>query len=171
MTSFKTLIASISYVYQIMLTLLSMVAATNPRPCQVDGKTYRDGEQFSPNCSLLCTCQDGKYACSSKCPQELTTSVERPLQGFTPGLDPGSLLQGMGVSTFAQHGGAGRHTQTVSSVSIRTKLMCVGITTDVNSSEKWIDSGMTMGSTLLPKYLCNFGLEPGEGFNLWYSKE
>ena len=48
-----------------------MIAATNPRPCQVDGKTYRDGEQFSPNCSLLCTCQDGKYACSSKCPQEL----------------------------------------------------------------------------------------------------
>lgn len=45
--------------------------ASKGKPCIVDGKEYSDGVQFHPNCSLLCTCQDGKYACSSKCPQEL----------------------------------------------------------------------------------------------------
>ena len=40
------------------------------RPCDVDGKTYKDGEEFKPNCSLLCTCQNGAYACASLCPQE-----------------------------------------------------------------------------------------------------
>jgi connective tissue growth factor len=41
------------------------------KPCSVLGKTYKDGEDFKPNCSQLCTCQDGRYACSSLCPQEL----------------------------------------------------------------------------------------------------
>lgn len=40
------------------------------KPCDVDGKTYKDGEEFKPNCSLLCTCQNGAYACASLCPQE-----------------------------------------------------------------------------------------------------
>lgn len=45
--------------------------AKHGKPCRVDDNEYLDGVQFSPNCSLLCTCQDGKYACSSRCPQEL----------------------------------------------------------------------------------------------------
>lgn len=40
------------------------------KPCDVDGKTYKDSEEFKPNCSLLCTCQNGAYACASLCPQE-----------------------------------------------------------------------------------------------------
>lgn len=38
--------------------------------CEVDGKTFKDGEIFQPNCSLKCTCQNGQYACASLCPQE-----------------------------------------------------------------------------------------------------
>ena len=47
------------------------VAARHGKPCVVLGKTYKDGEEFKPNCSQLCTCQDGRYACASLCPQEL----------------------------------------------------------------------------------------------------
>ena len=39
------------------------------RPCVVDGDTYKDNETFQPDCSQTCTCQDGQYACVSKCPQ------------------------------------------------------------------------------------------------------
>lgn len=46
------------------------VVAKAAKPCDVDGKTYKDGEEFKPNCSLLCTCQNGVYACASLCPQE-----------------------------------------------------------------------------------------------------
>lgn len=45
--------------------------ARDAKPCVVQGKTYKDGEEFKPNCSQLCTCQDGRYACASLCPQEL----------------------------------------------------------------------------------------------------
>jgi len=45
--------------------------AKSPKSCVVNGSVYSDGDQFSPNCSQLCTCQDGRYACSTKCPQEL----------------------------------------------------------------------------------------------------
>ncbi|KAK2190094.1 hypothetical protein NP493_88g01029 [Ridgeia piscesae] len=41
------------------------------RPCEVDGKVHKDGEEFKLNCSLLCSCQNGQYACSTLCPQEL----------------------------------------------------------------------------------------------------
>ena len=47
------------------------VAAQHGKVCVVLGKTYKDGEEFKPNCSQLCTCQDGRYACASLCPQEL----------------------------------------------------------------------------------------------------
>ena len=46
------------------------VTAKAAKPCEVDGKTYKDGDEFKPNCSLLCTCQNGAYACASLCPQE-----------------------------------------------------------------------------------------------------
>ena len=46
-------------------------SARNPRACNISGKTITDGQTYQPNCSLMCTCQDGKYACSSLCPQEL----------------------------------------------------------------------------------------------------
>lgn len=38
--------------------------------CEVDSKSFKDGESFKPNCSLTCTCQNGQYACASLCPQE-----------------------------------------------------------------------------------------------------
>ncbi|XP_064616686.1 CCN family member 1-like [Liolophura sinensis] len=40
------------------------------RPCYVKGIMYEDGEQFKPDCSRLCTCQNGQYGCISLCPQE-----------------------------------------------------------------------------------------------------
>jgi len=48
-----------------------MLLAKSGKSCELDGKTYSDGEEFKPNCSQLCTCQDGVYACASLCPQEL----------------------------------------------------------------------------------------------------
>ncbi|XP_064616789.1 CCN family member 1-like [Liolophura sinensis] len=48
----------------------------SPKPCQVNGVEYEHGEQFNPNCSLLCTCHNGGYGCISLCPQE-----EQPPQG------------------------------------------------------------------------------------------
>ena len=44
--------------------------ARSAKSCNVDGKVYKDGEQFTPNCSQLCTCQNGQYACASLCPSE-----------------------------------------------------------------------------------------------------
>lgn len=51
----------------------STCRAKDAKPCQIDGKTYKDGEEFKLGCRQLCTCQNGQYACSSMCPQE-----ERP---------------------------------------------------------------------------------------------
>ncbi|ESO01358.1 hypothetical protein HELRODRAFT_81743 [Helobdella robusta] len=41
------------------------------RSCNVNGKIITDGQQYNPSCSLTCFCQDGRYACSTMCPQEL----------------------------------------------------------------------------------------------------
>ena len=46
-------------------------SAKSGRSCRLDGQVYLDGQEFKPNCSQLCTCQDGVYACASLCPQEL----------------------------------------------------------------------------------------------------
>jgi len=51
----------------------STCRARDAKPCIIDGKTYKDGEEFKLGCRQLCTCQNGQYACSSTCPQE-----ERP---------------------------------------------------------------------------------------------
>jgi len=48
-----------------------VLSAKAGRACQLEGKIYNDGDEFKPNCSQLCTCQDGVYACASLCPQEL----------------------------------------------------------------------------------------------------
>uniref|UniRef100_A0A0B6ZWE6 CTCK domain-containing protein n=1 Tax=Arion vulgaris TaxID=1028688 RepID=A0A0B6ZWE6_9EUPU len=40
-------------------------------PCMVDGVMYKDGEKFQPECSQLCTCQNGFYGCVNTCPQEI----------------------------------------------------------------------------------------------------
>ncbi|BFZ05546.1 hypothetical protein BsWGS_08585 [Bradybaena similaris] len=39
-------------------------------PCIVNGVMYNDGEKFQPECSQLCTCQNGFYGCVNTCPQE-----------------------------------------------------------------------------------------------------
>lgn len=56
--------------------------ARDPKPCEVhssfyrNGKRvvkkrlYRDGEQVQPDCSHMCTCQNGNFGCVSLCPQE-----------------------------------------------------------------------------------------------------
>ncbi|XP_069121450.1 CCN family member 5-like [Argopecten irradians] len=41
-----------------------------PKTCFVNGKEYKDGEKFKPDCRRLCTCQNGKYGCVNLCPQE-----------------------------------------------------------------------------------------------------
>lgn len=58
------------------------VPARDPKPCEVhssfyrNGKRvvkkrlYRDGEQVQPDCSHMCTCQNGNFGCVSLCPQE-----------------------------------------------------------------------------------------------------
>ncbi|XP_053381401.1 CCN family member 1-like isoform X2 [Mercenaria mercenaria] len=40
------------------------------KPCIVDGMRYEDGEKFKPECSRLCTCQNGNYGCVDLCPDE-----------------------------------------------------------------------------------------------------
>ncbi|CAG5123428.1 unnamed protein product, partial [Candidula unifasciata] len=45
-------------------------------PCLVDGVAYNDGEKFQPECSQLCTCQNGFYGCINTCPQELQKPSE-----------------------------------------------------------------------------------------------
>ncbi|XP_012942159.1 CCN family member 2 [Aplysia californica] len=40
------------------------------RSCNVGGVSYQDGEKFQPDCTQLCTCQNGFYGCVSTCPQE-----------------------------------------------------------------------------------------------------
>ncbi|CAH1802685.1 unnamed protein product [Owenia fusiformis] len=46
--------------------------AKEANPCYVpdNGKFYRDGESFQPDCRRKCTCQNGHYGCVSNCPQE-----------------------------------------------------------------------------------------------------
>ncbi|KAK2150230.1 hypothetical protein LSH36_417g04021 [Paralvinella palmiformis] len=50
--------------------LRGICRAKAAKPCNVDGNIYKDGEEFKLNCSQLCTCQNGQYACSTLCPQE-----------------------------------------------------------------------------------------------------
>lgn len=40
------------------------------KPCIVDGVTYKDGDQFKPECSRLCNCQNGNIGCVDLCPDE-----------------------------------------------------------------------------------------------------
>ncbi|KAK3605924.1 hypothetical protein CHS0354_017829 [Potamilus streckersoni] len=47
--------------------------AYEPKPCIVNGIMYDDGQKFQPDCSRMCSCQNGNYGCVSLCPQE-----ERP---------------------------------------------------------------------------------------------
>lgn len=44
--------------------------AKEAKSCEVDGETYKDGEEFKMGCKMLCTCQNGQHACSTLCPQE-----------------------------------------------------------------------------------------------------
>ena len=80
---FELLFNKVTYIFviEILLNLadrtvhgecvcVCVCTAKAARPCEVDGKTYKDGDEFKPNCSQLCTCQDGAYACASLCPQE-----------------------------------------------------------------------------------------------------
>jgi len=46
-----------------------VITAKSPKSCEVDNKTYKDGEEVR-TCNQLCTCQNGQYACASLCPQE-----------------------------------------------------------------------------------------------------
>ncbi|XP_059146465.1 CCN family member 3-like [Physella acuta] len=45
-------------------------------PCHVNGVVYKDGEKFQPECSQLCTCQNGYYGCINQCPHELQKPSE-----------------------------------------------------------------------------------------------
>ncbi|ESO92762.1 hypothetical protein LOTGIDRAFT_120218, partial [Lottia gigantea] len=40
------------------------------KPCIVNGITYKDGQEFKPDCKRTCTCQNGFYGCANRCPQE-----------------------------------------------------------------------------------------------------
>lgn len=49
---------------------IGICRAETSKPCVVNGKTYVDGETFQPECSRLCTCQNGNYGCVNLCPDE-----------------------------------------------------------------------------------------------------
>ncbi|XP_041369634.1 CCN family member 3-like [Gigantopelta aegis] len=40
------------------------------KSCNMDGVIYKDGQQFKPDCSRLCTCQNGFHGCVNQCQQE-----------------------------------------------------------------------------------------------------
>ena len=48
-----------------------LCAAKAALPCEINGKVYKDGEEFNMNCSFRCSCQNGQYACSTLCPHEI----------------------------------------------------------------------------------------------------
>ncbi|CAG5122179.1 unnamed protein product, partial [Candidula unifasciata] len=56
--------------------LLGTCRGKDKNPCLVDGILYNDGEKFQPECSQLCTCQNGFYGCVNICPQELQKPSE-----------------------------------------------------------------------------------------------
>ncbi|CAL1543538.1 unnamed protein product [Lymnaea stagnalis] len=46
-------------------------------PCIVGAVVFKDGEKFQPQCSLMCTCQNGFYGCVNTCPHELQRPSEQ----------------------------------------------------------------------------------------------
>ncbi|XP_019365374.1 PREDICTED: WNT1-inducible-signaling pathway protein 2 [Gavialis gangeticus] len=39
--------------------------------CEVNGRVYRDGEVFQPNCKLQCRCTDGSFTCIPLCNEDV----------------------------------------------------------------------------------------------------
>lgn len=54
--------------------------ANASKPCLVNGVRYVDGEKFKPDCSRLCTCQNGNYGCTELCQDEYRIPSEMHCQ-------------------------------------------------------------------------------------------
>ncbi|XP_044541141.1 CCN family member 5, partial [Gracilinanus agilis] len=39
--------------------------------CEVNGRTYRDGETFQPSCKFQCHCSDGGFTCIPLCSEDV----------------------------------------------------------------------------------------------------
>ena len=149
MTSFKTVIASISNVYKIMLTCVVHDCSHKSPPVSSWRQDLPGWRTVQSQLQPVMHVSGRQVRLLVQVSPGSETPIKRPLQGFTPGLDPGSLLQGVGVSTFTQHGGAGRHTEQ-SVPWVQELNWCA--TTDVSSSDKWLDSGITLGSICLHSF-------------------
>ncbi|XP_043211741.1 CCN family member 5-like isoform X1 [Amphibalanus amphitrite] len=62
---------------QLVCDVTGTCRGSNFRSCLVNGTTYRDGQTFFTDCRTRCTCQDGSYACTSLCPQEMIRPSQR----------------------------------------------------------------------------------------------
>ncbi|KAJ6665673.1 hypothetical protein lerEdw1_002043 [Lerista edwardsae] len=56
--------------------------------CEVNGKIYRDGEVFQPNCKLQCRCSAGGFSCVPLCSEDVrlpTPDCPHPKRVEVPG--------------------------------------------------------------------------------------
>jgi len=52
----------------VLFLVLQVCFAALKKDCVIDGKHYKDGQQFNMGCTGRCTCSNGNHGCVSMCP-------------------------------------------------------------------------------------------------------